>query len=252
MARQRISKQPAFIISRRSFSESSLLIDIFTRDYGRITLLAKGARRLKSPYRGVLHSFTVLLLSWSGKSSLMTLTSADCIQKPYTFSHDSLMCAWYANELLQLFLQRHDPHEEVFNHYLQLLEKIDHGYQIQWSLRIFEKTLLAEVGYGLVLDRDSSNTNLIEPQAIYHYIPEIGLIKQGQTVTSGIQISGNALLSFNNGKCPNEKEQLEIKYLTRFVINWHTEGKEIQSRRIFKEIQHYLPTKHDNNLINVE
>ena len=241
MVRQRIQKQPVFVISRRPYSETSLVIDAFSRHHGRISLLAKGARRLKSPYRGILHPFTTLLIDWTGKGSLMTLTSADCVRRPYTYGYENLMCAWYANELITRFLHRNDPHELLFDRYSELLEKIDNNLKIEWSLRLFEKHILAETGYGLNLYQEAASNKTIEPHTHYHYIPEIGLVRQGDAVTSGILVKGSALIHFDQEIYPSPEDQAGIKGLTRYLLNWHMKGRELRSRRIFREINRHLP-----------
>ncbi len=110
----RISEQPAYVLHHYSYGETSLLLEVFTRDFGRLGILAKGARRARPRARVPLEPFQRLLIGWSGKGELPALTSVDLDDDPIFLSGEALYCGFYMNELLFRMLHRHDPHENLF------------------------------------------------------------------------------------------------------------------------------------------
>src|SRR3954464_9342317 len=113
----RISGQPAFVLHSYPYKETSLIVDMFTRDYGRVALVAKGAKRPLSKLRGVLQTFQPLSISWSGKTEVRTLTAAEWIGGLVPLEKSALLCGFYLNELLVKLLARDDPHPALFDHY---------------------------------------------------------------------------------------------------------------------------------------
>ena len=236
MQARRVQKQPAFILQRRPYSENSLLLDAFTREHGRVAVLAKGARKLKSPQRGLLHSFTPLCIAWSGRRELVTLTNAESFRKPFALEGQALMCAWYASELITRFLHRNDPHEGLFDAYAELLERLEQEGRPEWSLRLFEKCLLSEAGYGLVLDLEVGGQVPIQSSSHYRYLPDRGPVLDQGDDFGGIAVSGRALLSLHQESYPGKAEQKEIKKLTRILLSIHLQGRDLKTRRVVRQL----------------
>lgn len=234
--RHRVQKQPAYVLSRRPFSESSLIIDAFSRDFGRIALLAKGARRLKSPYRGVLQGFQPLAISWSGRRDLVTLVRAE--PAPFTAgpSGRALMFGWYANELLLRFLQRGDPHETLFDAYARLLTNLVQGDDGEWSLRLFEVALLRDVGYGLVFDREAVGRRRIDSHRRYRYIPANGPVVEDGSEQPGIAVGGDTLMALGGELGANDSIRREARRLTRKLLADLLEGRELRSRSVYRQM----------------
>ena len=115
--------QRGFVLHRREYSESSLLVDFFTENHGRITLLAKGARRIRSPLKALLQPFTPLLLQWSGKGELKTLTKVEG-SLPLPMENLALYSGFYVNEVLVRVLESNTAYSELFQHYLQCITPI--------------------------------------------------------------------------------------------------------------------------------
>ena len=138
----RILLQPAYVLHSRSFRETSLIVEAFTREHGRVAVVARGVKSPKSRWRNALQPFRPLLLSWNQKSDLGTLTAADQVASPPALQGQALYCGLYLNELLMRLLHRGDPHAEVFERYRQVLAELASGVSPQPVLRIFEKHLL--------------------------------------------------------------------------------------------------------------
>ena len=109
--------QPAYILQHRKYRESSLIIDVLTRDFGIVSILARGVRKKKSKTAGLLLAFSALKLSYVGKNELKLLTHVELDSAPIKLTGLSLYCSFYINELIRYFLHKHDPHPEVFAEY---------------------------------------------------------------------------------------------------------------------------------------
>ena len=150
----RVELEPAYILHTRPYRESSLILEVFTPGYGRTGLVARGARRPKSPLRGILNSFQPLRLTWSGRGELATLAQAEQGGHSRQLRGDAVMAGFYVHELLLKLLQRHDPHPQLFGHYATLLANLADGHPVEKLLRIFELELLREIGYNSNLNHD--------------------------------------------------------------------------------------------------
>lgn len=231
--------QQAFLLHRKPYTESSLLLDVFTREHGRLTVLAKGARRLKSPFRGLIHLFKPLTISFTGKGQLPILTNVE--NGPYVtdLRHQYLACGFYLNELVMKFLQRYDAHESLFDAYSQALSSLQMQQDANRVLRIFEKQLLRDIGFGIVLDHDIDTGKPIEHQHDYHYIPERGpalAIIQDERL---LKVRGATLTSLHEEQLSEKTHQNEARKLTRVLIDHQLRGKEIRSRSIMHAMLKY-------------
>ena len=144
--RNRKQDEPAFVLHSYPFRETSLILDVYSRSYGRLSIVARGARRPKSGLRGVLMNFQPLLLSWFGKGEVRTLHSAEWQGGQPYLQGTALMCGFYLNELLLNLLARDDPHEQLFEYYRATLYRLAHETDHAGTLRSFEKHLLQELG----------------------------------------------------------------------------------------------------------
>ena len=154
-ARQRIDQQPGFVLHSYPYRETSLIVEVFSRDHGRIGLVAKGARRPMSQLRGVLMAFQPLLIDWSGGGEMKTLVRAEWQGGQPLLGGQALLCAYYLNELLMRLLPREDPHPTLYRAYGDALRALAAGEGQEVILRRFELALLQELGYGLLLETDA-------------------------------------------------------------------------------------------------
>lgn len=237
MVRVKISQQPAYLLHRRPYSETSLLLDIFTQEYGRLTLIAKGCRKKKNQAQGLFLSFKPLLLSWTGKGELPILTSIEHSEYVKTPSSMGINCGYYINELIMKLLHRHDPHEQLFNRYHQSFLDLSQGQDANLVLRVFEKYLLQEIGFSLVLDHDVETGEVINEKSEYKYYPQSGPVLSANV--NDETISGETLIALQKERFTTDKVKRQARFLTRYLIDIQLNGKEIRSRRIMREIQQY-------------
>ena len=236
MAR-RVQHQKAYILHTRPYSESSLLIDAFSKEFGRVSLLAKGARRIKSKVRGMIRPFQPLLLSWSGKGELQTLTGAesDCLMR--RLDQSSWLCGCYMNELLIKLMHKHDPHEKLFEDYDRSLESLEKGEPAQIVLRIFEKRLLTEIGYGLVLTHDTKNNAPVLRHENYHYHPDSGPTLSNKNHTNSVWlITGSTLLALEQETFTTARQMNQSKQLMRALLNQSMQGRDLKCRSVLQNI----------------
>ena len=161
--------QPAFVLHAYPYRETSLVVETFTRSFGRVPLVAKGAKRPRSALRGLLRAFQPLLLTWGGKSELRTLHKAEWQGGQMALQGTALICGFYLNELLVRLLHRHDPHEQLFAYYQETLEALSSEKDYIPLLRRFEQRMLRELGYALTLDHDVASGKPTDPNEDYCY-----------------------------------------------------------------------------------
>jgi len=225
---------PSFILHSRPYLETSLILDIFSRDHGRLHLIAKGAKREKSGFSGLLQPYQRLLMSWRGKSELMTLTDVDTDNEPYVLPDVRLIAGFYVNELLTRLLHQHESHAELFNLYDKTIFDLSDSENIDAILRIFEKGLLQSLGYGLILDHEVGDGQAIETAHKYYYLIDAGPVKDKPSTENYIEIAGKSLLALDKEYFENKSELEEAKRLMRFILQSHLGDKPLASRALYK------------------
>lgn len=228
----RIILQPAFVLHYRAYRNTSLLLEILSQDYGRVSLIARGVRTLRSRLKGLLQPFRPLLLSWSGKGDLSNLTTAEEREMAVLLPPVRLFSAFYINELLLHLLHRHDSHPALFEHYGKVLKALASEADEEPVLRIFEKHLLAQLGYGLLLDNDILSGAPIIPEGHYRYVLDRGPVSAAQS-RLGISISGKSLLALRHETFYDLKVLREVKQLTRAAIAVQLQGKPLKTRELW-------------------
>jgi len=222
--------QSAYVLHTRPYRETSLLVDFFTVEQGRIRAVARSSRGPKSRFRGVLQLFVPLQIVWSGKSDLVSLNGVELEHPPHFLSGQALISGFYLNELLVRLLHPYDPHPRLFHAYRHVLLQLVEGGAVQASLRMFEKTVLAEIGYGLRLTADISNAP-IEPDAWYDFDPGHGLEKV-LAHTQKQLLSGAHLLAIHNNELSDPAVLHTAKQLMRLAIAAQLGDKPIKSREL--------------------
>jgi DNA repair protein RecO (recombination protein O) len=240
----RVQQQPAYVLHARPYRETSLLLEALSRDHGRVALVARGARGQKSRLRSQLQPFRPLLLSWSGRGELGTLTSAEQVAAPPELQGEALYCGLYLNELLVRLLHRGDPHAEVFEGYRQVLAQLSAGVGLQPVLRVFEKNLLEAVGYGLMLEHEYGSDRPLQSDALYHYRPGQGPVRLGRDAPSGQATSGRALLALRSERLTSV-DLPELRRLMRRLIGYHLGGKPLSSQALFLGLRKQVRERHD-------
>ena len=221
-----------FLLHQRSYGETSIIADVFTQKSGKISFIAKGAKKPKSKFFGYLVPFQKLKITYSGRSELKTLTSIDrdLASNSNTFSKVSYSLL-YINELLMKLLPKDAKHEELFVLYDEFLKKINKNNNLEISLRHFELDLLDMLGYGFDYDSEIDSNEPIEAELSYVFVSERGFRKSNKS-----SFKGKDILSIKKRKL----EDVPLKYLkeiTTKAIGICLEGKDLASRKIFKSIK---------------
>ena len=221
-----------FLLHQRSYGETSIIADVFTQKSGKISFIAKGAKKPKSKFFGYLVPFQKLKITYSGRSELKTLTSIDrdLASNSNTFSKVSYSLL-YINELLMKLLPKDAKHEELFVLYDEFLKKINKNNNLEISLRHFELDLLDMLGYGFDYDAEIDSNEPIEAELSYVFVSERGFRKSNSS-----SFKGKDIMSIKKRKL----EDVPLKYLkeiTTKAIGICLEGKDLTSRKIFKSIK---------------
>ena len=241
---KRVDGQAAYVLHLHPFSETSLVVDVFSRDHGRVPLLARGARRPRSAMRGMLMSFQPLELGWFGGGEVKTLAKVEWLGGMPLLGGRCLLLGYYLNELLLKMLPREDAHAALFDAYAAALQALAQGAADAPELRRFEKALLKELGYGLTLDVDVETGRPVEPEGRYAFLIERGPVASARVgagdTASGEDapaLSGKTLLDMAADDYSDPRTRMESRRLMRQLISHHLGGKSLQSRRVFMELQ---------------
>lgn len=228
----RVTAQPAYILHARAWRETSMLLEAFTRDFGRVGLVARGVRGARSRLsRSLLEPLQALRLDWSGRGELQTLGAAEPEGMAPVLRGDVLLSALYVNELLVRLTARNDPHPGLFQRYATLLEEIPHAPSLAWCLRCFERDVLGALGYAPQLETDADTGAPIDPARDYEYLPEHGAVAAG-TGEAGVRVHGTALLALASGEQPGSGDLAATRRLMRALIGMHLGGRGLQSWRM--------------------
>jgi len=235
--KQRIDQQPSFVLHAYPWRETSLIVEVFARDHGRVALVAKGARRPHSMLRGVLMAFQPLLVDWSGAGEVKTLVRAEWLGGQPLLTGQGLLCGYYLNELLVQLSAREDPHPQLFQAYSDALQGLAAKSPPGPLLRRFELGLLRELGYGIGLDSVADSGDPVDPGRRYVYIIEKGPVLDENVALDLPRVSGQTLLDMAHDAFERPETVAQSKVLLRTLINHYLGGKPLQSRRVLKELQ---------------
>ncbi|MDA9556330.1 DNA repair protein RecO [Vibrio sp.] len=230
--------QRCFILHRRPYSESSLLLDVFSEEYGRLSLLAKGARRARSTNKAALQPFTPLLLKWSGKGSLKTLRQCETISLALPFSGILLYSAMYLNELLDRVLAPEVAIPHLFHDYLHALSELAQASNPEPTLRRFELSLLSALGYGVDFLHCSGTGELIDPKMTYRYRDQKGFIASVRH-DGLLTFRGDELIAISEQRFQSAEQLQAAKRFTRIALKPYIGEKPLKSRELFRPASQY-------------
>lgn len=219
----REESQAVYVLHTRPYRESSLLVDCFSKTFGRVSLIAKGVRQAKSRRVGLLQPFIPLLISWVGRTDLYTLCQLEALCAQRLFSGEQLLCGLYINELLMRLLQREDPHPELFEAYERLLIELVQASNCERALRIFEKNLLGTLGYAFSFEAIQENSH-------YRFEGATGFIQTDSSTHE--TFSGESLLALNAENL-GDHHLKEIKKLMRQALFFLLNDKPLKTRELF-------------------
>ena len=226
--------EPAFVLHSRPYQETSLIIDFFTKSFGRLNAVAKGAKRPKSPLRSVLTPACKLIVSITGKGELKNLSSVEIVEHFHLSDGNSLNSIIYVNELISKATEKEDPHENIFLEYEILLRNLianKGNEQLEKHLRNFELNLLQEMGYGIDLTREAETNKRIDSDTRYHFDPEKGFSSIKENDTSQISFLGKDLIDFEQGQFEKKTARDASKIIMRSALDYHLGNKTLNIRK---------------------
>jgi len=235
--------QRCFVLHQRNFSNTSLILDIFSVAHGRLAVLAKGARqhrRGRPAGSEILQPFRPLWLSWSGRGEVKTLVRYEAAGSAAELPGKILYCGFYLNELLVRLLRRGDAHENLFAFYAAALTALAAGEDVETMLRHFELRLLREIGYAVELDREAGSGRPVVPGRWYVYEQESGLRAAG-TGDGRHALAGELLLSLAAGEPLSGPAAKAAKLLTRRLLAPYLGARPLQSRELFRQHRDLSP-----------
>lgn len=233
----RVSLQPAWVLHHYPYRDSSLLLEVFSRDCGRIGLIARGARSAKGRWHNQLQMLRPLLLSWNMRGELGTLTGVDSRGAVEVFPGRQVLCACYLNELLLRLLTRHDPHPELFAAYEDALLML--GTAEEQSLRLFEKRLLLALGYGLLLDHEYDSEVPVVAGGYYEYRLEKGPVRCRKAADNGIFLQGSSLLALHRDNLREAQACREVKRLMRAALALYLGARPLRTREVLRQLSSF-------------
>lgn len=231
--------QRGFVLHRRAYSETSLLVDVFTEDTGRLSLLAKGARARRSVWKSVLQPFTPLLLRWTGKGALKILTKAEPAAITLPLQQVALYSGFYVNELICRVLEQETAQPQLFQDYLRCLTELAGTPQtVEPILRRFEFQLLQSLGYGVDFLHCAGSGQPIDENMTYRYREEQGFM--ASLIKDNLTFYGRDLLAFEQRRFDDRAVLQAAKRFTRLALKPYLGGKPLKSRELFSQHILYL------------
>lgn len=226
------TEEPAFVLHRRPYRESSLLVDLFTLNQGAVSVVARGAGRGSSTWSAELQPFQPLRVGWKGRGSLKNLVAAESSARPLQPAGHRLYCGLYLNELLQRLMAASQGAPELFSAYLEALESLCDGVQaVEPVLRRFEWALACELGYGFEWRRTADSQGLIEPEQAYGFDPQAGFLEYSSGQVG--PLAGEQLLAIAEGRLDEPQARRCAKRVMRHLMDHLLQGRPLHSRRLF-------------------
>ena len=224
--RERIALEPAFVLHHREYRDTSRILDVFTARHGRLTLFARGARGPKSKLASLLMPFRPILVSWSGRGDAAQLTAAEPHGEATAMPPGHVLPAFYLNELIINLTTRHDPQPQLFEDYAQALRRLCMESAPEPALRVFEKRLLASIGYGLEFE--------VEGQGFYQFRAAEGVAEVRESASDAYP--GRCLLALQH-ETLNDAESLDVaRRVLRQALDHCLEGRELRTRTVARSM----------------
>jgi DNA repair protein RecO (recombination protein O) len=248
---KKILHEPAFVLHRYDWSESSLILEVLTRHHGRVAIVAKGVKRPTSQFRAILLPLQMLSISYSGDAQVHTLKGAEWQGGLTMPTGDALLSGYYLNELMMKLLARDDPHELLFDAYAQATHWLRDAKLLDASLRAFELVLLREIGLLPTLDADSFSSGALQEDVLYSLIAEVGLRETTGHLTQEAALSAKAWQSLQTALdqraaifpardavlSMSAADKSSLKQLLRSLLNYHAGSRGFRTRQLMMDAQ---------------
>ncbi len=246
MAAKRINEEPAYVLHRYDWSESSLILEAFTRHHGRVALVARGAKKPSSNFRPVLLPLQPLRLSFGGDAEIRNLRSAEWQGGHVMPTGEALLSGYYLNELLIRLLARDDPHPRLFDAYAAAVQLLagPGPEAVPMALRAFELWLLRDTGFLPALDRQSATLEGLAPEAPYVLVPEAGLREAHEDERNALtgaqwqrlQRSLEDGASFVDTLRALSEVGPELKRQLRALLHYHCDVRMLKTRQLLHDL----------------
>lgn len=220
---------PAYILHTRDYRETSLIIELFTQHQGRVAVLGRGIKRKP----GIHQSFVPMMVAYQGRGELQTLTAIEAADLGFYFKGTALLSALYLNELLMRVLSARDPFPRLYSRYEQILKDIADNKQIAVLLRVFEKHLLTELGYGINLSTEAESVDAIIPERYYRFQSQEGFVLVNRPNThDSLIFSGNSIIALEKEKFTTPQTLQDAKVILRLALAPILGHRAIKSREL--------------------
>lgn len=235
MKAERVVLTPAYLLHQRAWRETSKLLEVWSREHGRVGLVARGARRPNSPQRSLLQPFTPLLLSWTQRGEMGNLGAVEAAGAPTLLRGRPLMAAFYMNELLLRLVARQDAHAHLYDMYAHTLRALS-GDNPAGALRVFELRLLSAIGYGLNLDQVAGSGEQVQAGEDYLYDLEAGPRPAGGRRGPGVAVRGRTLLALHGGALDDADDLKDAKRLLAAALEPHLQGRALKTSGVMRAL----------------
>lgn len=236
---RRIELSPLYVLHHRPWRDTSRMLDVFSREHGRLTLFARGVRGPRSTVASLLQPFRLLLVSWTGSGDAGQLTQVEAASGHEPGNAElppaALMPAWYLNELILKLTVRHDPQPPVFDLYARTLERLRAGGAITIALRRFERELLELLGYGIEFRQEARDGAALLADAYYHFHAELGFVEVSGKATESSYL-GRDLLAIAADDYDGADVQDTARRLFRAAIDRALEGRDLRTRAVARAV----------------
>ncbi|MCS5708283.1 DNA repair protein RecO [Candidatus Berkiella cookevillensis] len=237
----------------RRFQDSSVLLECFSQNTGLMACVAKGAKRPKSKWRGLVQPFILVNIAWRGRGEVKTVVQLEAQSILPSLSGKTVLIGLYVNELVLSLLHKADPHPELFHYYHETIQRLSHcdddDRVLQIILRRFECQLLEILGFGLDFEKDARTEPIVE-DLLYGYDPGLGFFPQMILPQSKrtIMVSGATLIALKKGaQFEDDRQLIEAKKLMRCAIAHHLDGKTLKTRKLLTDFQKIIEKEGVNN-----
>ncbi len=237
---RRVQLQPAYVLHHRPYRDTSRILELFTRDHGRVSVFARGARggrNRSGSLMSVLQPFNRVLVSWTGGGEAGQLTAAEFDGAFAMMPPAQLVNGYYLNELLLKLFARHDGHADVFALYAATIDSLKFASEPLRALRIFEKRLLDALGYGLVLDVEAMTQEPVAAERMYHYRLEQGAVRALDVAEGSLVFPGASLLSLAREELAAPAALADARRLLRAALERCLDGRELKSRQVLHALR---------------
>ena len=244
-----IEMQAGWLLHSRPYRDTSMLLDFFTEESGRVSAIARGIRNPKAKHKALLQPFIPLYISLSGRSELQNLRQVEARSPALFLKGESLFSALYVNELMVRLVAGHEKDRELFGAYSSVLLELSAGVEIEPLLRSFELRLLENLGYGLQLSHEADSDNPVVSEGWYYLQSDGGFVRQLQVAELGAGAdpsmdklySGIELQNIGRADFSRANTRKVAKRLLRFVLQQHLSERPLGSRELFKALPKQLP-----------